>query len=184
MSIETIEDGVVAAISYVLKNDAGEELDRSADGEPMHYLHGASNIVPGLERALAGKKVGDEVDAVVAPKDGYGEATGGKKIRVPVRELPEGFQPVKGASLMMRGENDHGFPVFVLKKQGPQVVFTTEHPLAGVTLHFAVKVESLRAATDEEKSHGHAHGPGGHDHGHDGDADADASGDDASCECC
>ncbi len=153
----------VVTLSYVLKNTAGEELDRSDPDRPMVYLHGHRNIVPGLERQLEGKTKGDKLDAVVPPEEGYGPKQKVKTLRIPRSQLP-GDAPVHpGARLIMESQGQH-FPVWVEKVQGPTVVLTPQHPLAGVELHFSVEVLDVREATEEEIAHGHVHGPGGHDH--------------------
>lgn len=147
-------------IHYTLRDDAGEVLDSSEGRDPMTYLHGAGNIVPGLEQALDGKQVGDEIKVKVAPADGYGEHDEANVRNVPRRRLPEG-KIVPG--MRLRLETEHGpMIVVVTAVQGDYATIDGNHPLAGKTLHFEVKVVEVRDATAEERTHGHVHGPGGH----------------------
>lgn len=161
MSTSRIENDKVVTIHYTLRNDAGEELDSSAGEEPMAYLHGAENIVPGLERALAGKAAGDVVDVVIEAKDGYGERQGPEPQPIARSSFPPDVQ--EGMQFVAEGE-DGLFPLWVSRIEGDKVFVDTNHPLAGERLHFHVEVVGMRDATDEELSHGHPHGPGGHHH--------------------
>jgi FKBP-type peptidyl-prolyl cis-trans isomerase SlyD len=148
------------SIHYTLRDDAGEVLDSSDGREPLTYLHGSGNIVPGLEKALDGKQVGDEVKVKVAPADGYGERDDANVRNVPRRRLPEGkIEP----GMRLRLQTEHGpIVVAVTAVQGDYVTIDGNHPLAGMTLNFEVKVVEVRDATEEERTHGHVHGPGGH----------------------
>ncbi|HMF44018.1 MAG TPA: peptidylprolyl isomerase [Polyangia bacterium] len=147
-------------IHYTLRDDAGEVLDSSEGREGLTYLHGAGNIVPGLEKALDGKQVGDELKVKIAPADGYGERDEENIRKVPRRRLPEGkIAP----GMRLRLQTDHGpMIVAVTAVEGDYVTIDGNHPLAGMTLHFEVKVVEVRDATAEERTHGHVHGPGGH----------------------
>ena len=154
----------VVSIDYTLTNDRGDVLDSSDGGEPLTYLHGHSQIIPGLETQLEGKRAGDKLTAVVPPKDGYGEASPENTVRVPRTELPEGPEPEVGMELEATGPNGESQALWIVGVDPDAVVLSTDHPLAGVTLHFDVTVRDVRAATDEEISHGHAHGEHGHEH--------------------
>ncbi len=158
-----IADGKVVTIDYVLRNKGGEEIDRSKPDSPMVYLHGHRNIVVGLEKQLTGKTKGDEVKAVVPPEEGYGPKQKIKPLRVPKSQLPDDIDLKKGSQLIMQQDGKR-YPVWVQKVQGPTVVLTPQHPLAGEELHFEVTVKDIRDATEEEIAHGHVHGPGGHEH--------------------
>ena len=158
-----ITDGLVVSIHYSLKDDEGDLID-SSEGEPLSYLHGAGNIVPGLERQLTGKAVGDKVHAVVAPEDGYGERTGPEPQAVPRDQFPAGADIEEGMQIMARGPNGKSFPLWVVAVNKDSVTLDHNHPLAGVTLHFDVEVTEIRDATAQERQHGHPHGPHGHDH--------------------
>jgi len=157
----------VVTIEYTLKNDAGEVLDTSEGGEPLSYIHGAEQIVPGLERALEGKGAGDEVQVVLAPADGYGSRDDKLVLNIPVRKL-KGPKETKGrVAPGMRFHVQAGGAMrvgTVLAIKGDYATVDANHPLADQTLHFAVKVSAVRDATAEEREHGHVHGEGGHHH--------------------
>lgn len=159
-----IEKDTVASIDYTLKNDEGEIVDTSEGRSPLLYLHGHDNIVPGLERALEGKVVGDVVDVVVAPADGYGERDESRTFEIPKSELPENIKPEKGLELSMQAPNGASMPVVVTKVKLNTIVLDANHPLAGQNLHFHVEVKEIRKAKKEELAHGHAHAPGHHHH--------------------
>lgn len=162
MSQNTVTAGKVVSIHYTLTDPSGEVIDSSAGGEPLSYLHGAENIVPGLERQLEGKVVGDKFEAVVPPSEGYGERQGPGPQPIPLQQLPP--QVAAGMQLMGQTQDGQRFPVWVVGLTETHALVDQEHPLAGVTLHFAVEVTRVRDASSEEMQHGHPHGPGGHHH--------------------
>jgi FKBP-type peptidyl-prolyl cis-trans isomerase SlyD len=157
-----IEKDRVVTFDYVLTDDAGVVLDKSVRG-PMHYLHGAGNIVPGLERALAGLSAGDSFEVVVEPADGYGERDETRQFEVPRSQLGPNVQPQKGMVLSMRAPNGMQLPVTILKVKLSSVVLDGNHQLAGKRLHFTGTIREVRKAKKEELSHRHAHA---HGHGH------------------
>ncbi len=161
----TISADHVVTLRYVLTDSSGKELDKSGD-DPLEYLHGHHNIVPGLEEALAGKKVGDQLQVVVPPDKGYGRGSGRKPQRIPRSEFPKEADLKVGMQFGTRSPDGQMVPIWITKLQGPTVVVSMDHPLSGVELHFDVTIETVRAATEEELSHGHGHGHGGHGHGH------------------
>jgi FKBP-type peptidyl-prolyl cis-trans isomerase SlyD len=153
------QDSAVA-FDYVLRNDAGEVLDESGD-EPLYYLHGHGNIVPGLERALLGKAAGDTVLAVIAPEDGYGPASTARPVRVTRDRLPPDADIEPGMPFEAVAPDGNAVVLWVVDLDDDAVYLSPDHPLAGVTLHFDVTVREVRAATPDELAHGHVHGPGG-----------------------
>jgi FKBP-type peptidyl-prolyl cis-trans isomerase SlyD len=155
---------MVVAIHYVLKDDDGDVLDSSEEGEPLSYLQGAGNIVPGLERELAGKNVGDKVSAVVEPEDGYGERTGPDPQPIPRDQFPDDADLSEGMQFFAQGPNGEQLALWVVDLDDKTVVVDHNHPLAGMTLHFDVEVVSTRPATAEELEHQHPHDPDGHHH--------------------
>ncbi|MBX2801543.1 MAG: peptidylprolyl isomerase [Myxococcales bacterium] len=159
----TIENGKVVSIHYTLKSSSGETLDSSQGQEPLSYLHGAGNIVPGLEKALTGKDKGDAFDTVVPPAEGYGERDGEPE-EVPRAMFPDDAELSEG--MMFKAETQDGQMVilWIDRIEGDSVYVDHNHPLAGHELHFAIQVVDIRDATEEEVSHGHPHGPGGHQH--------------------
>ena len=158
-----IAKDVVVSMHYKLSDHAGELIESSFEAEPMPYLHGYGNIIPGLEAELEGASVGDKLTVTVAPKDGYGE-----RIEQMVQVVPrEAFQGVEEIvpGMQFQAETDQGpRSVTVTGVNDKEVTVDGNHPLAGVTLVFEVEVMALRLASKEELSHGHVHGPGGHHH--------------------
>jgi FKBP-type peptidyl-prolyl cis-trans isomerase SlyD len=161
-----IGSNAVVSIDYTLTDDSGEVLDSSDGGEPLTYLHGHDQIIPGLESQLEGKGKGDSLKATIAPKDGYGERHPDRTVRVKRTELPEGPEPEVGMELEAVGPTGDAQQLWIVGVDKESVTLSTDHPLAGVTLHFDVTVRDVRAATAEELSHGHAHGEDGHEHHH------------------
>jgi FKBP-type peptidyl-prolyl cis-trans isomerase SlyD len=154
-----VQDKKVITIEYTLKDDEGKVLDTSEGRAPLVYLHGAGNIVPGLEKALDGADVGQSVDATVPSAEGYGAYDERMIQNVPVRKLPE-KRPAPGS--MLRLQTQTGPRLALVKAlRGDYVTLDFNHPLAGKTLHFNVKVVEVREPTEEEVAHGHAHGAGG-----------------------
>lgn len=159
----TIANDHVVEIDYTLTNKAGETLDSSSGGQPLAYLHGHKNIVAGLEKDLAGKTIGDSFKSVVDPTEGYGEVNDKLVTEVPKDELASIPDLKEGISI--QAQSSEGTQVFKIIKIGEEkITLDGNHPLAGQTLYFDITVKSVRAATEEEISHGHAHGPGGHHH--------------------
>jgi FKBP-type peptidyl-prolyl cis-trans isomerase SlyD len=152
----------IVSIDYVLTDDHGEELDSNKGGEPLGYLHGHSQIVPGLEAALEGKTVGHSAKIVVPPEEGYGVHDPDRVIKVG-RDRFE-FQPEKGQVLEASLPHGGSVPFMVMAVDKETVTLDGNHPLAGKTLHFEVTVREVRKATADEIEHGHAAG----DHCHDG----------------
>ena len=150
-----IADGRVAAIHYTLTNDAGEVIDKSAADAPLSYLQGAGNIIPGREQALAGRKTGDSLTADIAPEQGYGPRHDGLVQSVP-RSAFQGVDNVQ-PGMQFEAKTDRG-PVLVrvASVDDEQVTVDGNHPLAGQTLHFAIEVADVRAATEQEQAAGQA----------------------------
>jgi FKBP-type peptidyl-prolyl cis-trans isomerase SlyD len=158
-----ITKNAVASIEYELKDDAGEVIDTSEGGEPLTYLHGAGNLIPGLESELEGKSSGDALKVRIEPENAYGERHEEMVQDVPRSELPDGAEIEPGTQLEAQGPGAVQV-VTVIEVNGDVVKLDGNHPLAGVRLNFDVKVVDVREATAEELEHGHVHGAGGHDH--------------------
>ena len=158
-----ISDKMVITIDYTLKDDNGTVLDSSTEGN-FAYLHGANNIIPGLENALSGKSAGDEVDVSVSPAEGYGEHNETMIQAVP-RDMFDSEQEIQ-VGMQFHAESPEGemIVVTVTDVEGDDVTVDGNHPLAGVNLNFGVKVIDIREASEEEIEHGHVHGPGEHHH--------------------
>lgn len=162
-----IEEGKVVDIAYSLKNEQGEVLDRSDPQNPLTYLHGAHEIVPGLEAALEGLKPGAKKHVVVPAEEGYGEADPQLKMIVSRTQFPEDAQIVVGMSFKANAsenpDDDEDEIVFTVKGiEGEKIFIDGNHPLAGATLYFEIEVIGVRDASADEVEHGHAHGPEGH----------------------
>jgi len=159
-----ISQDMVVSIHYTLTDKAGETIDSSVEGgEPLAYLHGHGNIVPGLENALTGKTIGDKFDVSVQPADGYGEHYAELVQQVP-REAFEGVDHLE-PGMQFQADTGMGPRLFTITEvNGDTVTVDGNHPLAGEVLNFAIEVTAVRAASEEELSHGHVHGPGGHHH--------------------
>ena len=156
------QDSVVT-IHYTLKDDAGEVIDSSVTAEPLAYLHGHGNLVPGLERELEGKQAGDKLNVQVSAADGYGEFNKELVQRVPRRAL-QGISNLR-VGLRLQAQTPEGpRPVVITNITGDMVTIDGNHPLAGKALNFEIEITDVREATEEELSHGHVHGPGDHHH--------------------
>lgn len=160
-----IVKGSVVGLDYSLHLGDGQVVDASEPDEPLTYLHGEGQIVPGLESALEGLDVGENRKVVVAPGEGYGEHDPRGIQEVPRGAFPPGFDPQVGMELTAEGPSGEPVPFSIREVKPASVVIDLNHPLAGKTLHFDVTVREVRAATAEELEHGHAHGPEGHHHG-------------------
>jgi FKBP-type peptidyl-prolyl cis-trans isomerase SlyD len=157
-----IADNVVVKIEYTLTVD-GEVVDSSAEEGPLEYLHGHQNIVEGLEKALTGKKVGEAVAVVVPPEQGYGAYDDDATAFVDRLEMPADVPLEEGVEIVMEDEDGDYMTAYIAWVGADEVKLDFNHPLAGETLHFDVKITGLRQPTAEELDHGHVHD---HKHGH------------------
>lgn len=155
----------VVSIDFRLHLGDGEAVDESEPGEPLVYLQGYEEIVPGLEKALEGKSKGDTLQVTVTPDEGYGAYDPDGLEEVPRSEFPEGLELQAGGILSATDPDGDEVDFFIKEVKGDTVLVDFNHPLAGKTLHFDVTVRDVRSATAEELEHGHAHAPGEeHDH--------------------
>jgi FKBP-type peptidyl-prolyl cis-trans isomerase SlyD len=153
----------VVLIHYTLTNDEGKTLDSSAGGDPLAYIHGQGNIIPGLEKALEGRQAGDKLTVKVEPAEGYGERDDRMVQQVPRRQFG-GANVQPGMQFHAQTSQGHTRVVTVTGVVGDMVTVDGNHPLAGEHLTFEVEVTEVRDASAEEMEHGHVHGPGGHHH--------------------
>jgi FKBP-type peptidyl-prolyl cis-trans isomerase SlyD len=151
----------VVALDYTLKDDAGNVLDKSGK-TPLYYLHGHSNIIAGLEEALEGRTVGDNLEISLPPEKGYGARDPKLVSNLPISRLPEGSKPMKGQKYNIQIGNQTR-TVTVTKVRVTDVEVDANHALVDKTLNFTVRVRQVREATKAELEHKHAHSPG-HDH--------------------
>lgn len=153
----------VVSIHYTLTNSEGNVLDTSEGRDPLAYIQGKQNIIPGLENALSGKEVGEKINVTIPPSEAYGE----RSLEL-IQEIPrEAFGEVEelqpGMQFQMQSPN--GPVIITVTNVGDEnVVVDGNHPLAGQALTFDVEILEIRDATEEELSHGHVHGPEGHEH--------------------
>ncbi|MAZ66428.1 MAG: peptidylprolyl isomerase [Kangiellaceae bacterium] len=153
-----ISDNCVVAMDYTLTDNDGQVIDSSEGREPLSYLHGAGNIIPGLEKELTGKTTGDSLKVVVAPDEGYGEKNPALVQKVP-REAFQGVEEIK-PGMQFQAQGPQGAPQTIVVQEVAESEITVDanHPLAGVTLNFDVTIREVREASEEEVSHGHVHG--------------------------
>lgn len=155
-----ISNNTVVTIHYTLKNNNGDIIDSSSDAGPFSYLHGANNIIPGLESALTGKTVGEKLDTTIEPKDAYGERHD-DLIQVLPRAQFAGVDDLQ-PGMQFQAESTEGNMqiITVTAVNDEEVTVDANHPLAGETLHFSVEILDLREATESEIEHGHTHHDG------------------------
>ncbi len=158
-----IEKNRVVSLHYTLRDDRGTVIDSSSGRAPMSYLHGKNNIIPGLEKALAGKAAGDKLDVSVPPEQGYGPRDDRLVQIVPRSKFTESGEISPGMQVRVSGRQGARMAI-VVRVERDFVTVDANHPLAGRVLHFSVEVAEVRKATHEEVSHGHVHGAGGHHH--------------------
>ncbi len=162
-SIVQIENNAVATLHYTLKGNDGEIIDQSEDGSFV-YLHGAMNIIPGLESALTGKVSGDSLSVKIGPEDGYGVLDENRIQEVP-KDMFESTGDIQlGMQFHAEGPDGDTLMVTVSEIKDDTVIIDGNHPLAGKELNFDVKVMDVRSASEEEIAHGHVHGEHGHQH--------------------
>ncbi len=153
----------VVTIDYTLKDDSGNIVDTSQGSEPLAYIHGMGNIVPGLESALDGGAAGDKVSVSVPPEKGYG-VRDESLIQVLTKDQFAGVDELE-VGMQFHAHSEGGVHTIVITQiESNKVTVDGNHPLAGMVLHFDIDVRSVRDATKEEMEHGHVHGPGGHHH--------------------
>ena len=157
----TVTNGKVVAMEYTLRVD-GKVVDSSAGGDPLEYLHGAANIIPGLEREMEGMAVGESKSVTIAPADGYGFEDEEAFLDAPRDQFPADMPLNPGVEMELTTPDGQPMYARVDSVEEEIVHLNMNHPLAGKELHFDVKVIALRDATEEEMDHGHAHDGHGH----------------------
>jgi len=161
---KTVADDMVVSIDYTLTLDDGTEIDTSRGQEPLAYLHGHGQLIPGLERELYGMSVGDSKKVAVAPADGYGDVDPDAVQLLSHDVFPDDLELQPGMRLQMATPEGHPLEAVVREIRDEGVLLDFNHPLAGETLNFDVSIADMRPATAEELAHGHAHGAHGHSH--------------------
>ena len=158
-----VEKDKAVSFHYTLKNEDGEQMETSREKDPMSYLHGANNIIPGLEKALEGHAVNDAFSVTVQPEEAYGVRNETNVQRVPLKRL-KGIGKVSVGQILNLQTNQGQVQVTVLKVGRFNIDVDGNHPLAGKALTFDVEITDIRDASEEELEHKHVHGPGGHQH--------------------
>lgn len=161
---QVVAENVVVSLDYILTLDNDEVVDQSEKDTPLVYLHGYKNIVPGLESELAGMSIGDKKQVTVTPELGYGDRDPESLAEYPRDTFPDTLALEVGEPIPMRdSESGESFQAYITEIRPETIMLDFNHPLAGETLHFKVKIAGLREPTSEELSHGHVHNAG-HDH--------------------
>jgi FKBP-type peptidyl-prolyl cis-trans isomerase SlyD len=147
----------VVSIDYTLKDDEGNVVDTSQGSEPLSFIFGNGSIIPGLEKAIAGKGEGDEISVSVEPEEGYGEYDESLILQVTKDKFQEPDNIQEGMQVQAQGQDGQVQILTIKAVDGAQVTLDANHPLAGQRLNFDVEVTKVREATDEEIDHGHVH---------------------------
>lgn len=158
-----VAQNLVVSFHYTLRDEAGAIIDQS-HGEPLAFLHGHAQIVPGLERELTGRTAGEKLHVRVTPADGYGEYDSAMLQQVPREAFSSIANLRAGMSLQAQTRTGGHATVFVKEIGAEFVTVDGNHPLAGKTLLFDIEIAEVRSASEEELAHRHVHGPGGHHH--------------------
>jgi FKBP-type peptidyl-prolyl cis-trans isomerase SlyD len=178
-AMKTIQPNARVVLEYTLKNEKGEVLDSSdaEDGEPIVYVHGYGMLVPGLEGALVGLEAGASKDVTVKPEEGFGDRDDELVLEIDRTDFPDPKKVAVGDEVVAESPDGDEVPMRVVEVKDETVVVDANHPLAGVTLRYSVKVKEVAAASEEEVAEAAAGfeeaGYGGgcsdptHDHSHD-----------------
>jgi FKBP-type peptidyl-prolyl cis-trans isomerase SlyD len=158
-----IADNKVVSLNYTVKDDNDQIIDTSEGNDPLTYLHGSNNIIPGLEAALVGKNAGDAFEVTVQPADGYGEYNE-EMVQVVPRDAFEGVESIEPGMVFTAQTEGGPVQLMVTGVEEDDITVDPNHPLSGKVLHFSGSIIDVRDATEEEKDHGHVHGEGGHHH--------------------
>ena len=159
----TVKQNKIVTFHYTLTDQDGEQLESSRDRQPLSYLHGANNIIVGLENAMEGRSAGDKFEVTIEPALAYGEKKEANIQRISAKHL-KGKKKLQPGQLLSLQTKQGPVQVTVVKVGRFNVDVDANHPLSGKTLTFDVEIEEVRDATKEETSHGHVHGPGGVEH--------------------
>ncbi len=154
----------VVSFNYIVSDaSTAEVLDSTENHDPLTYLHGAQNIIPGLELAMEGRSQGDQFEVTIAAADAYGEYSEDRVQQVPIQAF-DGMEKIEPGVAVTAQTEQGEIDMIITEVEGDQVTVDANHPLAGRSLTFKVTVETIRDASEEEIDHGHAHGPGGYQH--------------------
>jgi FKBP-type peptidyl-prolyl cis-trans isomerase SlyD len=154
----------VISFHYTLKDKQGKTIESSKGGDPIYYMEGSGQIIPGLEKALTGMKGGDKKTVSLEAADAYGKHDKSLIVKVPRNQLPDNDKIEVGAHFRSESPDGQSKVFFVTGFTDTHVDLDGNHPWADQDLTFDVEIVEIRKATEEEMTHGHAHGPGGHHH--------------------
>lgn len=154
-----VADNMAVSIHYTLTDDKGQELDSSVNSEPLEYLHGKGNIIPGLESSLSGKSVGDKFTVRIEAENAYGERHD-EMVQVIPRSMFEGVDQLEVGMQFHADVSSGPGVVTIIDIEGDNITIDGNHPLAGEALTFDVEVTNIREASNDELEHGHIHGEG------------------------
>jgi FKBP-type peptidyl-prolyl cis-trans isomerase SlyD len=167
-----ISDNKVVTLHYSLRESGkdGDLIEETFGEEPLVYLHGHGTMIPGFEKQLEGKKVGDAYEFTLNPEEAYGSIDQDSIVEVPLENFAneegevdrEAFEV--GAPINMSDDEGNHFQGFISELKENSVIVDFNHPMAGLYLHFSGEIVEVREASSEELDHGHVHGPGGHHH--------------------
>lgn len=161
----TVKDDLVVSLQYQVNLESGQEIERTESDAPLEYLHGSSQIIPGLEQAIEGMSIGEEKEVHLEPAAAYGQRNPDEIVDVDKDSFPESMDLSIGSAVAVRDEESgQSFQAIIQEVDDDKVVLDFNHPLAGESLHFKVKVVGLRPGTDAEIDHGHVHDEDGHSH--------------------
>jgi FKBP-type peptidyl-prolyl cis-trans isomerase SlyD len=158
-----IQAGVVVTVEYTVRDEAGQLLEEREGKTTLAYLHGHKNIAPGLEEALEGKTVGEQIEVTLPPEKGFGVRDPQLVFDMPFGELPKDVKPQRGMTLQVRTPASNVTGATVTRVKLKSVEVDANHRWAGRTLQFSLRVRSIRRATAVELEHHHVHA-GGHHH--------------------
>jgi FKBP-type peptidyl-prolyl cis-trans isomerase SlyD len=156
MMSKSVEDNLVVTLAYTLIVD-DEVMEETEDTEPIEFIQGIGQIIPGLEEALYGLKVGEKKTVVIKPEDAYGEYDAESLEIARKDEFSEEIPLDVGTFLDLRDDEDNVLSAQIIEEDEDTVTLDFNHPLAGKTLTFEITVKDLRPATAEELDHGHVH---------------------------
>ncbi|MDA3810889.1 MAG: peptidylprolyl isomerase [Spirochaetaceae bacterium] len=158
-----IKEKSVVSMHYKLTDESGQLLDASKE-QPLSYIQGTNSLIPGLEKELEGKTIGDQVITTIPPEEAYGPVMPQLISNLPISTF-KGVEKIDiGMEFEASNDNDEKMIVRVDAVNDDEVTINGNHPLAGKALSFDIKIVDVREASEEELSHGHAHGAGGHQH--------------------
>lgn len=162
--MNTVSKNTVVVFTYRLNEAGGQALESSEGGAPMAYLHGHNNILPALEAELAGLSINENKVITLKPGDAYGSRRENLTQKVPIKHLASKYKRLLPGMIVKLNTKKGVVDASVIKAGKFMVELDLNHPFAGKTLEFHIRVQEIRDASAQEIAHGHAHGAAGHNH--------------------